>query len=75
MIVHCFLMYEGEYGHADHIAKIQKITPDMHNIIQIHNNDWQLCKMFLTFNMNDGIFCKILSIPQNNVMDMNNVMG
>ena len=30
--------------------------------------------MFLTFSLNDRIFCKILSVPENNVVDLNNVM-
>ena len=30
--------------------------------------------MFLTFGLNDGIFCKILSITENIVMHLNNVM-
>ncbi len=33
-----------------------------------------LCGIFLTFSLNDEIFCIILSIPHNNVMDPNNVM-
>jgi hypothetical protein len=32
------------------------------------------CKIFLTFGMNDGVFHKILSVPENIVMDLNNVM-
>ena len=28
----------------------------------------------LTFNLNDEIFCRILSVSQNIVMDLNNVM-
>ena len=43
----------------------------VHNIIQIHNNVmWNI----LIFNLNMGIFCIILSIPHNIVMDLNNVM-
>ena len=29
MTVHCFLMYEWDYEHVDHIAIILKITPNM----------------------------------------------
>ena len=32
------------------------------------------CGMFFTLSMNDGILCRILSIPHNIVMAMNNVM-
>ena len=49
-----------------------------HNIIQIHKNvlwDSQyFAKKPLTFCLHDEMFCKILSVPQNIVMDMNNVM-
>jgi hypothetical protein len=31
-------------------------------------------KMFLTFNLNMKIFCKIMSVPQNIIMALNNVM-
>ena len=31
-------------------------------------------RIFSMFNMNDGIFCIILSVPQNIVMDLNYVM-
>ena len=31
-------------------------------------------KIFSTFSMNMGTFCKILSVPQNIVMDLNNVL-
>ena len=34
-----------------------------------------ICIIFLTFNMNDGILCRILSVPHNIVMDLNNVMN
>ena len=30
--------------------------------------------MFFTFMLNDRIFCRILSVPQNIAMGMNNVM-
>ena len=33
------------------------------------------CKTFLTFNMNDGIFYVMMSIPRNIDMNMNNVMN
>ena len=49
-----------------------------HNIIQIHNNVlWDLNYihgMFLTLRLNDEIFCKILSVSHNIVINMNNVM-
>ena len=32
------------------------------------------CKIFLTFALNKRIFHRIMSIPQNTVMDMNNIM-
>ena len=34
-----------------------------------------LCIIFFTFGLNDEIFCIILSLPHNIVMDLNNVMG
>ena len=34
-----------------------------------------LRKIFFTLSMNDGILCKISSVPQNIVMNMNNVMS
>ena len=48
-----------------------------HNIIKIHNNVCgtdDIMKNMPTFNMNDEIFCRILSIPHNIVLDINNVM-
>ena len=33
-----------------------------------------LCGLFLTFDLNVGIFRRILSVPHNVVMDLNNVM-
>ena len=33
-----------------------------------------LCRIFLTFSRNVGIFCKILSVPHKIVMDLNDVM-
>ena len=33
-----------------------------------------LCEIFPIFSLNVGLFYKLLSIPQNIVMDMNNVM-
>ena len=33
------------------------------------------CAMFLIFNLNDEILCIRVSVPQNIVMDMNNVMN
>ena len=48
-----------------------------HNIIQIHNNvlrDWQYFAQYSSHsNWVWGILCRILSVPQNNVMDPNNV--
>ena len=32
------------------------------------------CKVVLTFSMNDGIFCKIFTVPEKIVMDLNSVM-
>ena len=34
-----------------------------------------LCKTFCTFNLNAGKLCKIMSVPQNTLMDLNNVMN
>ena len=31
-------------------------------------------EIFLTFKLNDGVFCRILLVPKNIVMDLNNVM-
>ena len=31
-------------------------------------------EIFFIFNLNMGIICEILSIPHNNVMDLNNVV-
>ena len=54
-------------------------TRQLHNIIQIHNNvPVELTisyKIFPTFNVNDGLFCKILSVPHNIVMNLNNVVS
>ena len=33
-----------------------------------------ICEMFLTFNLNDGVSCIISSVPQNIVMELNDVM-
>jgi hypothetical protein len=48
-----------------------------HNIIQIHNNvmwDWQYyVKYSPTFKLNMRIFLRILSVPDNTIMDLNNV--
>ena len=32
-------------------------------------------KIFLTFSLNDDILCRIMSVPKNIVMDLNNVMN
>lgn len=32
------------------------------------------CGIFLTFNLNAGIFCRILSVLQHTVLDLNNVV-
>ena len=32
------------------------------------------CKIFLTFKLNDEIFYRILSVPHNTTMNMNNVL-
>ena len=46
-------------------------SSDYHNIIQIYNNImWNIP----TFSLNVGLFHIILSIPQNIVTNMNNVM-
>ena len=34
-----------------------------------------LCKIFLTFNLNDGIFYIIMLVAEYTVMDLNNVPG
>ena len=47
----------------------------IHNIVQIHFAGLAvLCGIFLKFNLNMGIFHIILLIPENIVMDLNNVM-
>ena len=48
----------------------------MHNIIEIHHNVmwYSLHYVVFTFNMNDGVVYRILSIPHNIIMDMNNVV-
>ena len=33
-----------------------------------------LCGIVLTFSLNIEIFCSILSVPQNTIMDLDNVM-
>jgi hypothetical protein len=48
-----------------------------HSIIQIHNSvlwDWQYYGDVFIFRLNVGIFCIIMSVPHNIVMDLNNVM-
>ena len=32
------------------------------------------CRIFFAFSVNDGIFCRMMSVPQNMVMDLNDVM-
>ena len=53
-------------------------TQHIHNIIEIHNNFFCgltiLCKIFLTLDLNDGIFHILLSVMQNTVIDLNDVM-
>jgi hypothetical protein len=44
-----------------------------HNIIQIHDLTL-LYGIFFIFSLNVEIFHKILSVPRNIVMDLNNVM-
>ena len=57
------------------------VTVARHNIIQIHNNaiwDWQFftrySRKFSHSNWMWRIFCGVLSIPRNIVMDLNDVM-
>lgn len=49
----------------------------LHNIIhnpqQCYVGLTVFCGIFFTFTMNDEIFCRILVVPQNIVMDLNNV--
>ena len=52
--------------------------PQLHNNIQIHNSvlcDSQYSTQYSPYiRLNMGIFCKILSVPQHIVMNLNNVM-
>ena len=68
--VHEFMLGEGGFSSLCSLL--------IHNIIRIHNNvlwDYQYyVNIFPIFSLNVGLFYKLLSIPQNIVMDMNNVM-
>ncbi len=51
---------------------------DSHNIIQIHNNVMRDSQCSMEYSSHSdwmwGIFCRLLSVPQYIVMDLNNVM-
>ena len=47
--------------------------PKYNRKITFHYSDPIFYKIYFTFSVNGGIFCMIMSISHNNVMNMNNV--
>jgi hypothetical protein len=72
----CDLTYQNEMGIISHSQR--PCVCMHHNIIQIHNNvmwDWQYSTWYLDGMWEyHGIFCGILSVSHNIVMDLNYVM-